>query len=88
MGAVRLCRLLVLLVVSLNAPAVAQTRCDAAIAQFRRVLDSDVQTGHVNKAVYGRILPELSKITETCRAGRDPQAISALTALKRRHGYH
>ena len=79
---------LTILIGALGASARAQTGCEAAIAQFRRVIDADVATGHVHKSVYNRIVPELTGITASCRAGRDPQAMSALTALKRRHGYH
>jgi hypothetical protein len=87
-GPVRRCTVLAFLFVNLGAFAMAQTGCDAAIAQFRRVIDSDAQSGNVHKSVYSRILPELGRIAESCRAGRDAEASRALHALKRRHGYH
>jgi hypothetical protein len=89
-GTMCCCRLLAFLFLcaSLSTFAMAQTGCDAAIAQFRRVIDSDAQSGNVHKSVYNRILPELGRIAENCRAGRDAEASRALQALKRRHGYH
>lgn len=66
----------------------AQGGCGAEVAQFRKVIDSDAETGNVAKSVYARIQPELVRIAETCRAGRDAEALRALQALKRRHGYY
>ncbi len=81
-------RLILTLLVALTAtPVLAQSGCDGAIAQFRRVVDSDAQTGNIAKSVYNRIVPELGRITEVCRSGRDAPAMNALTVLKRRHGY-
>lgn len=67
--------------------AAAQAGCHAATAQFRRVIDSDVETGNLNRSVYNRIMPELARITQTCAAGREAPASQALSALKRRYGY-
>ena len=81
-------RLVLIVLIGLSATlAQAQGGCESAITQFRRVIDSDAQTGNIAKSVYNRIAPELGRIAETCRAGRDAPAMSALTALKRRHGY-
>ncbi|MGD9844967.1 MAG: hypothetical protein AB7O60_19405 [Variibacter sp.] len=68
-------------------PAAAQAECHSAIAQFRQIIDSDAQTGNVNKSVYNRMLPELARITQTCDAGHGGPAVSALSALKHRYGY-
>jgi len=81
-------RLVLILLIGLTAtPALAQSGCEGAIGQFRRVIDSDAQTGNIAKSIYNRIVPELGRIAETCRAGRDAPAMNALTALKWRHGY-
>jgi hypothetical protein len=68
-------------------PAAAQAECHGAISQFRQIIDSDAQTGNVNKSVYNRMLPELARITQTCDAGHGGSAVSALSALKHRYGY-
>jgi hypothetical protein len=69
------------------APAAAQGACRGEITQFRHIIDSDAETGNVNKSVYNRMLPELARITQTCDAGHDGTAVSALSALKHRYGY-
>jgi hypothetical protein len=69
-------------------PALAQPNCAAVIAEFRGIVETESQMGHVNAAAKRRLQAELGSIEQTCRAGRDSQAMSALTALKRRHGYH
>jgi hypothetical protein len=79
--------ILAIMVLALAAPAAAQSGCAGAIAQFRAVIDNDAKIGHLNKSVYDRILPELGRTSETCRAGRDAEATRALAALKGRFGY-
>jgi hypothetical protein len=68
-------------------PAQAQTGCAGAIAQFRAVIDNDVKIGHLNKSVHNRIVPDLGRVAETCRAGKDAEAMRALAGLKSRFGY-
>jgi hypothetical protein len=75
------------LVLALSMPAAAQSGCAGAIAQFRAVIDNDIKIGHLNKSVHGRIEPDLGRVSETCRAGRDAEAMRALAALKSRFGY-
>jgi hypothetical protein len=80
-------RIAALLLILAAGPATAQTQCAAAIAQFQGIIDSDVKVGHLNKSVYNRILPELNRASETCRAGHDAEAMRALGLVKHRHGY-
>jgi hypothetical protein len=68
-------------------PAAAQSGCAGAIAQFRAVIDNDVKVGHLNKSVHSRIVPDLGRVSDTCRAGKDAEAMRALAALKSRFGY-
>jgi hypothetical protein len=70
-----------------TAPALAQSGCAGAIAQFRAVIDGDAKIGHLNKSVYDRILPDLGRVSETCRTGKDAEAMRALAALRSRFGY-
>jgi hypothetical protein len=78
---------LAIMVLPLSAPAAAQSGCAGAIAQFRTVIDNDVKIGHLNKSVHGRIVPDLGRIAETCRSGKDAEAMRALAGLKSRFGY-
>jgi hypothetical protein len=68
-------------------PAAAQLQCDGAIAQFRTIIDSDVETGNLHRSVYDRIQPGLKQAAALCQARRDADALRALQSLKRRHGY-
>jgi hypothetical protein len=79
--------LFMLVPIILAGPAAAQGECHSAISEFRRIIDSDAQTGNVNRSVYNRMLPELAKVTQTCDAGHGGAAVSALAALKHRYGY-
>ncbi len=69
-------------------PAAAQSGCSGAIANFRAVVDSDAQTGNLNKSVYGRMLPEIERAAALCRAGHDGEGLRALQGVKSRYGYH
>lgn len=75
------------LVVALSATPVLAA-CGAELAEFRSVIDSDAQTGNVNKSVYNRMLPEVARLTQLCQAGREADAVRGLHALKGRYGYH
>jgi hypothetical protein len=61
--------------------------CAGEIARFRAVQDNDLQTGHVNRSVYDRILGEIRQAEALCTAGNDAGARAALNATKRRFGY-
>ncbi len=61
--------------------------CAGEIARFRAVQDNDLQTGHVNKAVHGRIGAEIDQAAVLCSAGNDAGARGALSGTKKRFGY-
>ncbi len=68
-------------------PAIAGGSCEAAIARFRTIIDSDAQTGNLDQSVYDRIRPELRQVAAECQAGHAAEALRALAAVKHRHGY-
>lgn len=61
--------------------------CADQITAYRRVLANDLETGHLDKSVHGRIAPEIEEAADACRAGRDPKARSLLATTKARYGY-
>lgn len=61
--------------------------CADAITAYRTVLANDLETGHVARSVFDRIVPEVEEAAAACRAGRDPRARSILAATKARYGY-
>jgi hypothetical protein len=69
------------------APTRAQQGCAGAIVEFRSIIETESQMGHVAGATKRRLQGELARIEETCRAGRDAEAMRALTALRHRYGY-
>ena len=75
-----------LLIASISA-APAQGGCAAAIRDFQRVIDADVESRNLNKSVHARIGPQLAPVAETCRAGREAEAMRSLARLKDRYGY-
>jgi hypothetical protein len=78
---------LAILLLTLSVPAAGQSGCAGAIAQFRAVIDNDVKIGHLNKSVHSRIVPDLDRVSETCRVGKDAEAMRGLAGLKSRFGY-
>ncbi|QCI66085.1 hypothetical protein [Phreatobacter stygius] len=61
--------------------------CSGEIARFRAVMDNDLQTGHVNREVHGRVIADLRGPEQACAGGRDGEARSALRTVKSRYGY-
>jgi hypothetical protein len=61
--------------------------CDDALARFQRILNQDKKLGRVDKEVYDAAMAGMVPVAETCKAGRDAQAIAALNAIKKKHGY-
>jgi hypothetical protein len=80
--------LILLLALAASSPAAAESGCEAALAQFRAIVDSDAQTGNLDQSVYERMRPELRQVAAECQAGREAQAERDLAAVKHRHGYH
>jgi hypothetical protein len=54
---------------------------------FEAVIDSDAQTGNLNKSVYPRITGDLAPVKRTCAAGSDAEANRQLAGVKSRYGY-
>jgi hypothetical protein len=67
--------------------SVASAGCGGAIGEFETIINSDAETGNLNKGVHRRIVAELGPVKANCAAGRDAEATRALTAIKSRHGY-
>jgi hypothetical protein len=74
--------------VLIGAGGSASAACSNAIADFEKIVSSDVKTGNLNKSVHKRITDELFRAQQACIAGREAEASNALAAIKRRHGYH
>ena len=68
---------------SSRAPPLARS----AIGQFETIINSDAETGNLNKGVHRRIVAELAGVKASCSAGRDAEASRALAGVKARHGY-
>jgi hypothetical protein len=68
-------------------PLQAQQGCAGAVVEFRSIIEMESQMGHVSGAAKRRLQGELVRIEEACRAGRDADAMRALTALRSRYGY-
>ena len=61
--------------------------CTGPIGDFRAVVENDVRTGNLAKAVHARIIAELEPVNAACSAGRETDATRQLAAVKARHGY-
>ena len=69
------------------APGAAQTNCQVAIAEFRDILATETAMGHVAPARHVNAMAELARIDQTCRAGRNAEALRALAAVRARYGF-
>jgi hypothetical protein len=76
-----------LLALTTAAAARAQQNCAGAIVEFRAIIETESQMGHVAAAARRRLQAELAQIEATCRAGRDADALRALAGLRSRYGY-
>jgi hypothetical protein len=65
----------------------ASAACSGAIGEFATIINSDAETGNLNKGVYRKIVSELGPVKTNCNVGRDAEASHALAAIKSRHGY-
>ena len=61
--------------------------CSGEIARYSAVMQSDFDTGNVNKSVYAQFQSEIARAQAACSAGRDSEAIGLVRASKSRHGY-
>ena len=64
----------------------AQVNCQIAIVEFSDIVNTDTSMGHVAQAKQANAMVELSRIAQTCRAGRNGEALAALQPLQRRMG--
>ena len=78
--------MLVLLVAS-GKPGAAQPNCQVAINEFRDIVNTETSMGHVAHGKQASAMSELNRIEQTCRAGRNAEALAALQALQRRMGF-
>ena len=61
--------------------------CTKPIADYERVIDDDVTSGHLSKSVYDRIVNDLTGVRASCAGGRTAAALADLAAVKTRYGY-
>ncbi len=61
--------------------------CSADISRWQAIQQNDLQTGHVNKAVYDQIQSETAAAAAACQAGRGAEASAMVRASRARHGY-
>ncbi|CAH1665144.1 hypothetical protein [Chelatococcus asaccharovorans] len=71
----------------LDSASLAGRSCGAPILGFRRIIDSDVQVGHLSPSVYKAMAPEVGRAANACAQGNDGQALAMLAAVKSRNGY-
>ena len=75
------------LLVASGASGAAQPNCQVAINEFRDIVNTETSMGHVAHGRQANAMTELNRIEQTCRAGRDAEALAALQALQRRMGF-
>ena len=75
------------LAILLGTAGAASAACGSAIGEFETIINSDAETGNLNKGVYRKIVSELAPVKAHCSAGRDAEANRALAAIRSRHGY-
>jgi hypothetical protein len=68
-------------------PAAAQMNCQTALTEFRDIVNTETSMGHVSGTRQASAMTELARIEQTCRAGRNAEALAALHALQRRMGF-
>src|SRR4051794_14163816 len=61
--------------------------CSGEVSRYRAVMDNDLATGHVAKAVHARITAEIDQAASACGAGRDAESVRMIAATKARFGY-
>jgi hypothetical protein len=66
---------------------VGPAACTKPIGDYERVIDDDVTTGHLSKAVYDRIVNDLVGVRASCAGGRTAPALADLAVVKARYGY-
>nr|WP_204262870.1 hypothetical protein [Methylobacterium sp. BTF04] len=69
------------------APLPQGSGCGPAIARTQAVVDSDVSTENLNRAVGDRFSADLRRAGDACRSGNDREALGLLASAKARYGY-
>lgn len=72
---------------AVNYHVAAAGACAQAISAFESIIDSDAQTGNLNKRVHRRVVADLAAPKSACAAGRDADASRQLSTIKARYGY-
>lgn len=78
---------LLTLVAVLGSAGAASGACASVISEFETIINSDAETGNLNKGVHRRIIAELGPVKASCAAGRDADSSRSLATIKSRHGY-
>jgi hypothetical protein len=66
---------------------VGPAACTKPIGDYEKIIDDDVTSGHLSKAVYDRIVNDLVGVRASCAAGRSGPALADLAAVRARYGY-
>jgi hypothetical protein len=61
--------------------------CAGEVGRYRAVMENDLETGHVTRAVHDRVVLEIDRAASACSAGRDAEAIRMIHATKAKFGY-
>jgi hypothetical protein len=61
--------------------------CAQPIRDYVALVDSDVNSGHLNRDVHRRMSNDLLGVRSYCSAGRVAPALADLAEIKRRYGY-
>jgi hypothetical protein len=64
-----------------------QAECSGPIGEFAAAIESDVETGNLDRSVCTRIVAALRTIKSTCVSGNAKDALRQLRAVKHRYGY-
>lgn len=74
--------------VAQHPPLSGPPRCTAAITEYEKLVDRDVNTGYLSQNVYDTIVRDINGGPRpACAAGRDADAITQLARVKSSHGY-
>ena len=76
------------IIIKRSPESAGQPECGETIDAFIRAIDSDVETGNLNRRVHTMIIGDLRTILTTCRTGNAQDALKQLGSLKHRYGYH
>jgi hypothetical protein len=68
-------------------PAQNLAGCKKAIAAFKNVIGSDLDTGDTTKEVHARMVSDLSGSEQACSAGNEGAALGQLAGVKSKYGY-